>query len=143
MFEGGYRRLHLYAMSTTVGVFSGYIMLVVLLCAILTEVQILRQAYFLIPTSLCIIFMFTHMLLAFTITCQSCDKYLVLITSTYHPPLNKGWVLWFLREIPPIAKCEKCGEVYAGSPNKKSTKTRNRWLRFASLHNTSDLLFAA
>jgi cytochrome c biogenesis protein CcdA len=118
MFERGYRRLHLYAVCTTVGVFSGYITFAVLLSAIFTEVQILKQAYFLIPCSLWIIFMLAHMLLAFTIKCLSCDKYLVLITSNDNAPINKGWVLWFLREIPPIAKCEKCGEVYAGSPNK-------------------------
>ena len=119
MFERGYRRLHLYAVCTTVGVFSGYITFAVALSAIFTEEKILVQTYFLIPLCAWIIFMSAHMLLAFSIKCQSCGKYLVLITSTEKVPINKGWVLWFLRDIPPVAKCEKCGKAYAGSPNKQ------------------------
>ncbi|EAW26528.1 hypothetical protein ATW7_12633 [Alteromonadales bacterium TW-7] len=118
MFELGYRKLHTYMTLLSIGVISFWLMIVVFIAGVALGVEkLLVNPIFYIPFFIWFGFVSVAFTLCLFIKCHHCDKRLAVITKSNHQPKNQGWVLWFLRDLPPQIKCEHCGVLYQGTPN--------------------------
>ena len=117
MFEPEYRKLHIAIVSFTIGFWSFFLMLGVFVYILATnEVvetkELLANLLFMVPVITWVVGIIFALAIYITIKCNSCGKLLLVVTNINHKNKNKGWLLWFLKPLPPKIICEHCGEAY-------------------------------
>ena len=109
----------------SIAAISFWIMIAVFIIGAVLDIdKLLVNPIFYVPFIIWFCFASVAFTLCAFIKCHSCGKRLVVITKSNHQPKNKGWVLWFIRELPPKIKCEHCSVPYQGTPNKKLNKDK-------------------
>ncbi len=104
----------------SIGVISFWVMIVVFIVGVALNIEkLFINPILYIPSIIWLSFVSVAFTLCLFIKCHSCGKRLAVITKSDHQPKNQGWVLWFLKDLPPQVKCEHCGVLYQGTPNKK------------------------
>ena len=119
LFESGFRMLHTYITLLSIAVFSLWIMIAVFIIGVVLDLDtILVNPIFYILLFVWLCSASIGFTLCAFIRCHYCNKRLAVITKSDHQVKNKHWVLWFLKGLPPQIKCEHCGVLYQGTPNK-------------------------
>ncbi|MBA6399884.1 hypothetical protein [Colwellia sp. BRX10-4] len=119
MFKSGFRKLHVYMSILSIAAICLWLSIFTFVFGVIFDVNKIQvQPIFVIPFTIWFFSALITFSLAAFVKCQSCNKRLVVITKSNVKSKNKGWVFWFLRELPPKIKCEHCGVLYTGTPNK-------------------------
>ena len=107
----------------SIGVIIFWVMILVLIVGLALSIEkLFVNPILYIPIFIWFSFVSVAFTLCFFIKCHSCGKRLAVVTKSDHQPKNGGWILWFMRDLPPQIKCEHCGVLYQATPNKQINK---------------------